>query len=128
MKRVKATALMAVAAIVLLSSGGAWADHGGHGGWHGGFHGGHQHHWRGGGGIYFGPTFFWPGYGAPFDDPLYNFPPAPAVVEPPPVYIERGDGNPPPDKLWYYCEAAGAYYPYVRQCPGGWKAVVPQQR
>jgi hypothetical protein len=130
--RIKATALMAMAAIAL-SSGSAWADHGGH--WRGGgWHGAHEHHrWHGGATIYLGPTFFWPGYRPPFDDPFFNYPPAPAVVEPPPVYIERGDGNPPPDAsasngLWYYCDAAGAYYPYVRQCPGGWQAVVPQQR
>lgn len=149
MRRLKVAAL-AVAAMIGLSANCAWADHGGgfhggggHGGFHGGgfrgggfhgggFHGGHEHHeghLRGS--IFFGPAFFWPGYGAPFDDPFYSYPPAPTMIEPPPVYIEKGDGNSPPDadtsgQLWYYCEAAGAYYPYVRECPGGWKAVTPQ--
>jgi len=27
---------------------------------------------------------------------------------------------------WYYCNDAKAYYPYVRECPSGWKQVVPQ--
>jgi hypothetical protein len=26
---------------------------------------------------------------------------------------------------WYYCAAAGAYYPYVQHCPGGWELVLP---
>jgi hypothetical protein len=43
---------------------------------------------------------------------------------------------PPPAQTWYYCDAAGAYYPYVTTCPGGWGEVpatpnqgspVPQQ-
>lgn len=25
----------------------------------------------------------------------------------------------------YYCEEAKAYYPYVQQCPGGWRQVTP---
>lgn len=29
----------------------------------------------------------------------------------------------PPRGVWYYCDAYGAYYPYVGQCPGGWRAV-----
>jgi len=27
---------------------------------------------------------------------------------------------------WYYCEASKAYYPYVRDCPAGWRPVAPQ--
>jgi len=27
---------------------------------------------------------------------------------------------------WYYCNDAKAYYPYVRECPSGWRQVVPQ--
>jgi hypothetical protein len=27
---------------------------------------------------------------------------------------------------WFYCPEAGAYYPYVQQCPGGWQQVAPQ--
>jgi restriction system protein len=26
---------------------------------------------------------------------------------------------------WYYCDAAQAYYPYVKTCPTGWRAVAP---
>src|SRR5207253_10537242 len=46
------------------------------------------------------PAYYWPGY--------YYAPP----VMPPPQY-------------WYYCAAAGAYHPYVQNCPGGWQLVLP---
>jgi hypothetical protein len=26
---------------------------------------------------------------------------------------------------WYYCKDPQGYYPYVKQCPGGWMKVVP---
>lgn len=39
---------------------------------------------------------------------------APAVAVPPP---------PPPVRMWYFCESARAYYPYVAYCPEGWRAV-----
>ena len=26
---------------------------------------------------------------------------------------------------WYYCETSRGYYPYVKDCPSGWKAVPP---
>jgi hypothetical protein len=131
MKRLSMTTL-AIAAALALPAGTAWADRGGHGRNGGGFHGGHEHHefHHHHGAVFIGPTFFWPGYWGPFDDPFYSYPPGPSIAEAPPVYIERGDGNPPPataNQYWYYCEAANAYYPYVKQCPGGWKAVAPQQ-
>jgi FKBP-type peptidyl-prolyl cis-trans isomerase FkpA len=28
--------------------------------------------------------------------------------------------------FWYYCNDTKAYYPYVRQCPSGWRQVVPE--
>ncbi len=31
----------------------------------------------------------------------------------------------PPGQYWYYCEYYRGYYPYIRQCPGGWLLVVP---
>lgn len=42
-------------------------------------------------------------------------PSPPLIVTPTPVS--------PPGRMWYYCDAYGAYYPYVGQCPGGWRAV-----
>jgi hypothetical protein len=41
--------------------------------------------------------------------------PAPSVVGPPAA----------PPTFWYYCEHPKGYYPYVSQCPSGWRAVSP---
>jgi hypothetical protein len=130
--------LVILAGVVLaLAAGSAWADRIGpaHGGWHGGaavphvqgwagheHHDWHHHHHHGGGGfLIFGAPLFWPGY-----DPSFTAP-APVVVEPPPAYVERDDAETAgTDRFWYYCDAAGAYYPYVKECPGGWRTVVPQ--
>lgn len=69
--------------------------------------------------IFIGPGFWWgPGY------PYYADPPV--IVEPaPPVYIQPGT---PPDQAgyWYYCQNPPGYYPYIKECPAGWMAVVPQ--
>ena len=49
--------------------------------------------------------------------------PSPVVTQSAPMtYIQQA---PAPDAYWYYCNAAGAYYPYVKDCPGGWMQVVP---
>ncbi len=59
------------------------------------------------------------------------------VVEPsaPTTYIEREEGAAVPDSrmesgpasdqsgVWYYCPGQNAYYPYVKECPGGWQTV-----
>ena len=73
-------------------------------------------------GPYWGPAWYYP---PPYYYPPY-YPPAVVVAPPaaPPVYVERGD-QPPPQSYWYYCEQSRGYYPYVKECPGGWKAVPP---
>lgn len=53
----------------------------------------------------------------------YYYAPAPVYYAPPPVYMEQYPSA--PQSYWYYCLAAGAYYPYVADCPGGWQRVVP---
>ena len=30
------------------------------------------------------------------------------------------------DQYWYFCRGANAYYPYVKECPGGWQRVQPR--
>lgn len=69
------------------------------------------------------PLFYYP-------PPLYYPPPVyvpPAMMAPPSQYIEQA---PSPDaatpQYWYYCAESNAYYPYVKECPGGWQAVPPQ--
>jgi hypothetical protein len=57
------------------------------------------------------------------------------IQQSPPVFIERDPlpqaapapvTPPPPSGWWYFCPGAGAYYPYIRECPGGWQRVAPQ--
>jgi hypothetical protein len=48
----------------------------------------------------------------------------------PSTYIQQ-DVQPAPapapqQGYWYYCSDAQAYYPYVKECPGGWQRVSPQ--
>ena len=33
---------------------------------------------------------------------------------------------PQPGNMWYFCDEAKAYYPYVKTCPAGWQQVTPQ--
>jgi Family of unknown function (DUF6515) len=49
-------------------------------------------------------------------------PPTGLTTSPPPGPAPQGAGS------WYYCESARAYYPYVSQCPEGWRAVPAQPR
>lgn len=50
----------------------------------------------------------------------------PVVVQPQPsVYIEQ-QAPQPAANYWYYCAGSRAYYPYVKECPGGWQRVAPQ--
>jgi len=108
----------------LALSGTALADRGGHG--HGG-HGG----WHGSYGFYFGFPFYGPGYyPAPYYYPPYYYPPSVVVPSSPPVYIEQGGTQAAPgssqQNWWYYCGDSKTYYPYVKECPGGWQRVEPQ--
>ncbi|MBI1965542.1 MAG: hypothetical protein HYS46_04770 [Betaproteobacteria bacterium] len=98
-------------------------------------HGGHHHHSRARVGVFIGaPVFYAPWYYHPpyYYYPPYYYPPTVVVPPSPPVYIEQGQAPAPAapaqrsDHYWYYCPEAKAYYPYVRQCAGGWQRVVPQ--
>jgi len=126
--------------VILLGSlltGLAWA-HDGHGGGYyggghyGGYYGGHFHGYGGfygrpSVGFYFGPGFGWPYYYPYY--PYYPYSPAITVPSSPPVYIERNPGQPAPQQqsnYWYYCRHPNGYYPYVKECPGGWQQVAPQ--
>lgn len=63
----------------------------------------------------------WAPYAEPYAYPYrYRYAYPPVVVQPPPqVYVQP----PPPQPMWYYCENPQGYYPYVPQCPGGWRQV-----
>lgn len=121
--------LLAFLLLAVGTSGAAWA--GGHG---------HAHV---GVGVYFGPG--WGGWYYPPPYAYYPYPgypaypayPYPAAVPSGPVaYVEQAptvqssgpvteapraqSGN------WYYCHQPDGYYPYIKECPGGWQ-VVPAQ-
>jgi hypothetical protein len=113
--------LVMLVALLVVGADFGYTDRGGHG--HSGHRGhgfrGHHHHRHGfhhghrgprvhiGIGTFWGP--YWPDYAYPQ-----------VVVAPPPVVVQ-----PSPPHYWYYCDSAKAYYPYVAQCPSGWRAVSP---
>ena len=100
----------------------AWADHGHSHSGH--FHGGHYHHHGHVGIVIGGPLWFW---GPGFYDPYDGYPPVTVVPARPPVYIEQSQPDSLAPGYWYYCDQPAGYYPYVKQCQGGWRPVAPQQ-
>jgi hypothetical protein len=89
-------------------------------------------HGRVGVGVYFGP--YWgpgPWYYSP--PPYYYRPEVVVVPAPQPmVYVEQAQGAASAEtaprageQYWYYCAASKGYYPYVKECPGGWQKVQP---
>jgi len=87
-------------------------------------------------GVGFGfgfPGWYYPGwYPAPYYPPAYPYydPYYPAYGYPavPTTYVEQGAQPAPAQpqgQWWYYCAQAQAYYPYVRECAGGWQRVAP---
>jgi hypothetical protein len=111
--------LVLVVGLILLGADLGYTDRGGHGdrGHRGhGFRGHHRHGFHHGHRgprvrIGIGVGTFWGPYW-----PRYAYPP---VVAPPPVVQSS------PPQYWYYCDSAQAYYPYIAQCPEGWRAVPP---
>jgi hypothetical protein len=78
-------------------------------------------------GVFIGGPLYYPVAPVPY----YYSPPPPVVAVPaaPQAYVEQGQpagGSAQSSGYWYYCDASRAYYPYVKQCPGGWREVAPQ--
>lgn len=104
-------------------SGTAFADRG---------HGGHGHV---GVGLYFGvpysyPYYASPYYGSPYYYPYSYYPPVVVTPAQPPVYIEQQSTQPVSPQAsesyyWYHCDKPEGYYPYIKDCPGGWQKVTP---
>jgi len=128
MRRVKILLFLLVAS--LCAGKAAFADRHYHRGWHP--HGGYRGYYRAPAfGFYFGiPWYSRPYYPySYYSYPYYPYyPPVVAVPSNPPVYIER---DPPqttqqfPSGYWYYCDNPSGYYPYVKECPQGWRQVEP---
>ncbi|RZI44134.1 hypothetical protein EGT07_01515 [Herbaspirillum sp. HC18] len=127
MKRLKL--LLAFLLLALGASGAAWADGHGHG--------------HVGVGVYFGPG--WGGWYYPPPYAYYPYPaypaypgyPYPAAVSSGPVtYVERAPAMQSSGPVteapraqsnnWYYCHQPDGYYPYIKECPGGWQTVPAQ--
>ena len=93
------------------------------------FAGGHGHsHARVGVVVGVGAPLWGPWWSAPFyGPPPFYSPPWPSAAVSEPTWIEREDeAAPAQSAYWYYCADAKGYYPYVKECPGGWQRVAPQ--
>jgi hypothetical protein len=119
--------LVLIAVLLVISTAPGYADRDGHGSkGHGYRSHGHSRHWhRGHGHRRHGHSgvrvVISPGLVVPFGSSWGPYPEPPVVVAPPPrVYVESS-----PPTYWYYCDTAQAYYPYVQQCPGEWRQVLP---
>jgi hypothetical protein len=121
--------IVMLAALLLISAVPGDADRGGHGYRGHGYRGhGYRGHGHRGPRVFISPRLvvpfgpYWRPYWAPYGYPPVVVAPSPRVyVQPlPPVAAQ-----PPPPSYWYYCEDSQSYYPYVQQCPGGWRPVTP---
>ncbi|AET94657.1 hypothetical protein [Caballeronia cordobensis] len=80
-------------------------------------------------GVWVGGPVYYPYAVAPA--PYYYYSPPPVMVAPqaPVQYVEQGQPAVEPGAplqetgMWYYCDAAKAYYPYVKHCAGAWRPV-----
>ena len=89
---------------------GRWRHH---------YYRGHRHHghYNRGSRYFFGGSIVIPWY------PYRYHPPPPVIIQREPgVYIQPEQAE---DNYWYYCPDPQGYYPYIRQCAGGWMKVVP---
>jgi hypothetical protein len=113
----KTLARLVIAAVVVLMVGfipGNSADaRGGHGG-------------HVGVGVWLGPGWWgpYPYYYPPYYYPYYQEPPI-VIEQQPEVYVQPAPQAEQQPIYWYYCKDPQGYYPYVKQCPGGWMKVVP---
>jgi hypothetical protein len=84
----------------------------------------HHHHHRS---IIIGAPFMYPYPYYPY--PYFYYPlPLPYAAEPP-VYVEKYSGTPTPETQdSIFCPNEDAYYPEVKDCPGGWQRVIPQEQ
>jgi outer membrane protein OmpA-like peptidoglycan-associated protein len=72
--------------------------------------------------YYYGPpAYYYPPRPYYYGPSYYYDPPPPIVYETPPAVVQQA-----PAAFWYYCAAARAYFPYVKECAGGWQAVPAQ--
>jgi len=141
-RMLSATLVLAVLAALAPSAGAQPRERGDRGrarGWHGDIRNFHERdfsRWRGGRWfhgthnghlgwwwIVAGVYYFYPRAVYPYPDP---YTPPVVIVQPPAGGAAPGQPAQAPAGTWYYCDAARGYYPYVAECPGGWRAVSAQ--
>ena len=84
---------------------------------------GHGH-----GGGFRGSIWIGPWWGGPYYNPYYYYAQPPVVIERQPSVYEYEQQAPQTQEqpyYWYFCADSKAYYPYVKQRPGGWMKVIP---
>lgn len=110
MKRAKAVLTLSVVLLGALASTPALA-----------WHHGHVHF-----GFFVGAPFYPWWYYPPYP-PYYYYPPV-VTVPVAPTYVEQGGARAAPatSSYWYFCQDSKTYYPYVKECPGGWQRVTPR--
>jgi hypothetical protein len=117
MKVMTRTVLAAVLVVAAMMASGTALAHGGRVSVGVGFGFGFPGYWG-----YPGPYYpaAYPYYYDPYYYPAYGYPAVPTT------YVEQAAPPAQPQaQWWYYCSQAGAYYPYVRECAGGWQRVAP---
>lgn len=73
---------------------------------------------------YYNP-YYYPYYYQPYP---YYYTPSVVVPEGTQTYIEQQEPQSSPTSSewpgdWFYCPGSKSFYPYVKECPGGWKTV-----
>jgi hypothetical protein len=119
--------LLLMFVLSLLVTGNTFADGGRHG------------HGNGNFGVGVGVGLLLNPYWGPWSyPPSYYYPPyaRPIIIERPveQVYIQQAPSPAsvaavaaaPTENYWHYCAESKGYYPYVKECPGGWLKVSPQ--
>ena len=98
----------------------AWYGHGGYG-YRGYGYRGYGHYGYRSPSVVIVPRIVVP-FGVPYAYPPVIVSPPPVYAQPvPQVYVQPSA----PQSYWYYCDSAQGYYPYIQECPGGWRQVTP---
>jgi len=104
---------------------GYYGYHGRYGyGWRGYHYGwGYPYWWDYWWGYPYGWDYPYYPYPYPYSDPYYNggLSGPPQGVTPPPQSGQQRSS------YWHFCQDPEGYYPYVKDCPGGWLTVVPSK-
>jgi len=126
MKKLNLTTLILTLLALLASS--VVSAHGGYNRFNFGINLGHYPSYYGYSAFGYQDSFFYP--------PVYSYPttvvvpltPPAVILSAPPVYTQQKTNSSmqPQTNYWHYCGDSDSYYPYVKECPGGWLQVAPK--